>query len=239
VNAQFHVNIRTPRLASRRSVALKSREIGVAHWDDALTLEFGDRRPAVSSVTIAPAPGATTVFLAGDSTVTDQTAEGRGVLGQMIPRFFAPTSRWPITPSPGEKPPLVQSGERRLEKNLRTSSRPATICSCSSRTDNQKAGPTRRRTNHSSGSVVADTRARPRHSVLVTSMDGPLQRAGAIVDSLGAFPEAMRRVAHDDGVALIDLTPMSRRFYEALGPEGSKRAFVAYPAGMFQPRPPN
>jgi len=71
----FTVNIRHTRLAAGGYVALKSREIGVAHWDNALTLEFGDSRPAVAAVGIAPAPDAVTVFLAGDSTVTDQTAE--------------------------------------------------------------------------------------------------------------------------------------------------------------------
>ena len=56
---------------------------------------------------------------------------------------------------------------------------------------------------------------------------------GAIVNSLEGFPDAMRRVARQEGVALIDLTAMSQRFFEALGPEGSKRAFVHYPAGTF------
>jgi len=34
-------------------------------------------------------------------------------------------------------------------------------------------------------------------------------------------------------VALIDLNGMSKAFYEALGPEKSKKAFVQYPAGTF------
>lgn len=35
------------------------------------------------------------------------------------------------------------------------------------------------------------------------------------------------------GVPLIDLNEMSKVFYEALGPEESKKAFVHYPAGTF------
>ena len=36
----------------------------------------------------------------------------------------------------------------------------------------------------------------------------------------------MRAVAREESVALIDLNPMSMRFYEALGPEVSPRAFA-------------
>jgi hypothetical protein len=43
VTRSFIVNIRNSRLAAGGRVALKGRELGVAHWDDALTLEFGDR----------------------------------------------------------------------------------------------------------------------------------------------------------------------------------------------------
>jgi hypothetical protein len=43
----------------------------------------------------------------------------------------------------------------------------------------------------------------------------------------------MRQTAREENVALIDLTAMSKIFYEALGPEESKKAFVIYPAGTF------
>jgi hypothetical protein len=36
----------------------------------------------------------------------------------------------------------------------------------------------------------------------------------------------VRQVALEENVALIDLNAMSKLFYEALGPENSKRAFV-------------
>jgi hypothetical protein len=49
---------------------------------------------------------------------------------------------------------------------------------------------------------------------------------GHIVPTLGEYPEAVRAVARQESVALIDLTPMSVRFYEALGPESSPRAFA-------------
>src|SRR6185436_8622897 len=62
--------------------------------------------------------------------------------------------------------------------------------------------------------------------VLIT----PMQRRtfdsqGKITNSHGDYPEAVRQVAREDNVALIDLHEMSTRFYEALGPEKSKLAF--------------
>jgi beta-galactosidase len=236
VTRSFTVNVRTPRLEAGGSVALKTREVGAAHWDDALTIEFGDRRPAVSSVTIAPAPSATTVYLAGDSTVTDQTAEPWSAWGQMLPRFLSPDVAVANHAESGES---LRSfvGERRLEK-IFDQIKPGDYLFLQFAHNDQKAGPDTTAYESLLRSVVADARARLAIPVLVTSMERRrFNDAGAIVDSLGAFPEAMRRVARLDGVALIDLTPMSRRFYEALGPEGSTRAFVHYPGGTFPDQP--
>ncbi|RYD31354.1 MAG: hypothetical protein EOP85_22850 [Verrucomicrobiaceae bacterium] len=68
---KFTVNIRQPAYKGGR-VGLKEREKGYLHWDDRLTIEFNGPRPCVAAVEISPAPDATTVWLLGDSTVTDQ-----------------------------------------------------------------------------------------------------------------------------------------------------------------------
>ena len=90
----FNVNIRTPQLSSGNSIKLNSREWDAATglvktltWDDKLTLQFYDSAPAVCGVEIAPAPeDVVTVFIIGDSTVTDQP--GGGTWGQYLPRWF-------------------------------------------------------------------------------------------------------------------------------------------------------
>jgi lysophospholipase L1-like esterase len=74
---------------------------------------------------------------------------------------------------------------------------------------------------------VAETRKRGGIPVLIT----PVQRrtfdaAGKVVNSHGDYPDAVRQVAKEENVPLIDLHAMSKTFYEALGPEGSKRAFA-------------
>jgi hypothetical protein len=50
--------------------------------------------------------------------------------------------------------------------------------------------------------------------------------AGHIVPSLGDYPDAMRSVAREERVALLDLHAMSIRVYEALGPQLATRLFA-------------
>jgi beta-galactosidase len=228
----FVVNTRNARLRAGGFVALKSREVGVAHWDDALTLEFGDRRPAVAAVEIVPEADGTTVFLAGDSTVTDQTSEPWSSWGQMLPRFFGPGVAVANHAESGES---LRSfvAERRLEKIFDLIKAGDYLFLQFAHND-QKLGSDTEPYEASLRSVIADTRRRGAVPVLVTSMQRRrFDTRGAIVNSLEGFPDAMRRVARQEGAALIDLTTMSQRFFEALGPEGSKRAFVHYPAGTF------
>jgi beta-galactosidase len=228
----FTVNVRNSRLTRGGSVALKSREIGVAHWDNALTLEFADRRPAVAGLTIAPAPDAVTVFLAGDSTVTDQTSEPWSAWGQMLPRFFSQDVAVANHAESGESLRSFVS-ERRLEK-IFDQVKAGDYLFLQFAHNDQKLGLDTTAYESTLRSVVADTRRRGAVPVLVTSMQRRrFDSRGLVVNSLEGFPDAMRRVAKQDGVALIDLTAMSQRFYEALGPDGSRRAFVHYPAGTF------
>jgi hypothetical protein len=56
---------------------------------------------------------------------------------------------------------------------------------------------------------------------------------GQIINTLEDYPEAMRQTAKEENVPLIDLNAMSKQFYEALGPENSKKAFVHYPANTY------
>ena len=81
---------------------------------------------------------------------------------------------------------------------------------------------------------IDEARARGAHPVLVT----PTQRRsfdanGHIRDTHEDYPEAMRWLAAKENVPLIDLNEMTRTLYEALGPDTSKRAFVHYPAGTY------
>ncbi len=90
----FNVNIRTPDLSKGNAIKLNTRELDYATgivktytWDDKLTLQFFDSAPAVCALEIEPAAeDVVTVFIIGDSTVTDQ--QSGGTWGQYLPRWF-------------------------------------------------------------------------------------------------------------------------------------------------------
>jgi len=58
-----------------------------------------------------------------------------------------------------------------------------------------------------------------------------------VINTLGDFPDAVRKVAMEKKVPLIDLNAMSKQLYEAWGPEESKKAFCHYPANTYPNQP--
>jgi lysophospholipase L1-like esterase len=74
---------------------------------------------------------------------------------------------------------------------------------------------------------VEETKRHGGLPVLITPMNRRTFDAGAtITNSHGDYPEAIRQVAREEKVPLIDLNAMSKPFYEALGPDISKQAFA-------------
>jgi len=81
---------------------------------------------------------------------------------------------------------------------------------------------------------IVKTREKGATIVFVT----PTQRRsfgddGKIKDTHGEYPAAMRKLAEEEGVPVIELNEMTRTLYETLGVEESRRAFVQYPANTF------
>jgi len=74
--------------------------------------------------------------------------------------------------------------------------------------------------------------------ILVTAMNRrTFDDTGHIKQSLGDYPQAMRDVAAEDHLGLIDLNNMSKQLFEAMGPQGTVKAFVHYPANTFPSQP--
>ena len=74
---------------------------------------------------------------------------------------------------------------------------------------------------------IAEVRRRGATPILVTSPERRnFDAAGHIVPSLGDYPDAVRIVAREENVALVDLNLGSVHFYETLGPEAAQRAFA-------------
>ena len=232
----FDVNVRTRTIDGDYAnlVHLKPREIGNADWDQKLTLEFNGEHPGFRSLRIEPVEE-TTVYLAGDSTVVDQDVEPWAAWGQMLPRFFRPGV---VIANHGESGETVRSFEREL--------RFAKIFSALKAGDYLflQFGHNDQKPENSVpldlykkllATYIDKTRAAGATPVLVTSMNRrAFDENGKIKDTFVGYPQAMRAVAKEKNVALIDLNTMSKTLYEAWGPELSTKAFVHYPANTFR-----
>lgn len=237
VTRTFTVNVRTAAIPGGDSVRLKSREVGSATWDDRLTLEFNGAHPALRELRVVPARRPATVFLAGNSTVVDQTAEPWAAWGQMFPRFFKPGRVVIANHAESGESLRAFVAERRLAKILSTMERGDYLFIEFAHND-QKPGASYVEPfttyKEELKRYIGEARSRGATPVLVTSMHRRrFDSTGTIVNTLGDYPDAARQTAAEEKVALIDLNAMSRSFYEALGPNDSKRAFVHYPAGTY------
>lgn len=234
----FLVDVHRPEFPGGR-VALKERELGAANWDDRLAVAFLGDTPGVRSVSVEPlAPDAaiTRVFLAGDSTVTDQAREPYAGWGQMLPLFFGPEA---VVANHAESGLALASfrGGRRLDKIL-AQLRPGDFVLIQFGHNDQKAKGEAAGAFAGYAALLAEFVDRIRdhagQPVLVTSVARRrFDDTGTVVESLGDFPEAVRRVADAKDVPLIDLNTMSKRLYQALGAEGSKDLFLHVPAHTY------
>ncbi len=218
-------------------VKLKQRERDYLHWDKKLTLEFNGRAPKICGLTITPNNEATTVFLAGNSTVVDQDKEPWAAWGQMIPNFFIPGKV--VVANYAESGEALTSfrSARRLEKILNLM-KPGDYIFIEFGHNDQKQkgngiGPW---TSYSNDlrDYINKCRSKGGIPVLITSMHRrSFDANGNISNTLGEYPAAVRKVAIDENVALIDLNTMSKTLYENWGVEESLKAFVHFPANSF------
>lgn len=232
----FTVNVRTPRINTEESISLKPREVVYLNWDNKLTLEFNNARPCVAAIEIKEVDDAITMYLAGNSTVVDQEYEPWAAWDQMIPRFFKPGV---VVTNYAESGETLKAfvGEKRLEKILSVI-KPNDYLFIEFAHNDQKPGSSHVEPFTSYKDMlklyISEARERGAIPVLVTSMHRRnFDEEGKIINTLGDYPEAVRQTAKEENVAMIDLNAMSKEFYEAMGPEESKKAFVHYPAGTF------
>lgn len=230
VTRTFNVNVRTAKISTGGAVRLKERELTseIVNWDEKLTLEFNGAHPSVAALEITPVTDVTTVFLLGDSTVCDQPKEPWNSWGQMLPRFFNDRVAVANHAQSGES--LRSSlGAHRLDK-VTSVMRPGDYLFIQyGHNDMKERGDGIGAFTSYKADLerfVAAARARGGIPVLVTSMHRKsLDAAGKIKNTLGDYPEAVRTVAREQKVALIDLHAMSALFYEALGPAEIAAAF--------------
>jgi lysophospholipase L1-like esterase len=227
----FLVNIRTAKIPGGGEVRLKDREKGneAIAWDSKLQLEFTDSHPGVRSLTIEKDDKVPTIFIAGDSTSTDQPREPFSSWGQSLPVFFKPEI---AVANHGESGESLRGffGEKRVDKLLSVV-RPGDYLLIQMGHNDQKEkgeGVGAFTTYKSDLKRFAAMAKEKGVSVVLVS---PMNRLtfgedGKIANSLGDFPEAVRQAGKEANLPVIDLNAMSKPFYEALGPVDAHKAFA-------------
>lgn len=227
----FLVNTRTPKIAGGGEVRLKEREktSEIWAWDDRITLEFTNARPAVRAIEIEKADEVPTIFIAGDSTSTDQGQEPFNSWGQMLPRFFKPEI---AVANHGESGESLKSflGARRLAKVMSVI-RPGDflLIQMGHNDQKEKGEGVGALTTYKADlkQFIREAREHGASPILLTSVHRLTFNAeGKITNSLGDYPEAVRQAGVEENVPVIDLNAMSKAFYEALGPAHARQAFA-------------
>jgi lysophospholipase L1-like esterase len=231
----FIVNVRDAKLAppplnapGGSLVLLKPREQGSFSWDDRLTLEILGEHPGVTAIAIEPVT-LPTVFLLGDSTVTDQAAEPAASWGQMLPAFFAPDIAIANHAESGETMKSFMT-ELRLAKVLELA-KPGDWALIQFGHNDQKANwPQTYAAAETTyrdylRTWIAEFRRRGVTPVLVSSPERRFWTGTRIRPTLSDYAAAVKAVGAELDVPVIDLNAMSMAFYEALGPDRAPIAF--------------
>ena len=236
IKKKFTVSVWHRSIQGGGKVDLKHRELSKLDWDHKLTLEFNNENPRVDAIKITPAH-VPTIFLAGNSTVTDQQLEPWSCWGQMLPYFFKPGSV-AIADMAASGSTLKASVARKRLKKIARMIKPGDYFFIQFADNDQKPGPSH--VDPFTGyekylrRFINVARNHGATAVLVTPINRHFFNPdGTVKNTLGNYPKAMRQLAKKDNVPLIDLNAMSKTMFEAYGAQKSGKLFVHFPAGTF------
>ena len=234
----FIVNKRNTEIllpdGKRDHVKLKPAEADALRWDDKLTIEINGDAPACSQIKIEKVD-VPTIYLCGNSTVVDQDKEPWTSWGQIF-------GYW-LTDEVGVAN-YAQSGL--TASSFYAQNRLKKICSLAKPGDyvfiefghndqkekNAGAGAFYNFA-HMLKTYVDQIREKGAVPVFVTPTQRRAWDGDKIRETHGRYPEAMRFVAKDLNVPVIEVHDMTRTFFESLGVEDSKHSLVHYPVGTY------
>ncbi|OYX85713.1 MAG: rhamnogalacturonan acetylesterase [Flavobacteriales bacterium 32-34-25] len=231
----FNVNVRFPKIDANSQIQLKERDLGQLNWDEKLTLEFLGT-VEIESISITPITDVTTVYLAGDSTVTDQDLEPWASWGQYITNYFDKNVVVANYAASGLTLRSFKAGLR-LKKIISVIKPGDYLIVEFAHNDEKEKGEGIGPWDSYSVSIreyVQAARDKGAIPILIT----PVQRRafnadGTLKPTHGDYPDAMRKVAQEMNVPLVDITKLTTTLYESWGDEPSRKAFVQYPANTF------
>ncbi|MEV4224549.1 rhamnogalacturonan acetylesterase [Nonomuraea sp. NPDC049725] len=217
----FTVNVRTP----------ESQQNGYdGDGCPGLTLTFTGPAPEVRAIELARTRGRA-LFLAGDSTVTDQATAPYTGWGQRLPRHFGRGLSVVNHSGSGESSASFLANPA-MWAEMRDQLCPGDVALVQFGHNDKQTSAVEFRSNLTR--IVHGIEARGATPVLVTPVvrrrftGSRLDLDGLIVNGLGVdLPAETRTVAAAQGVALIDLTRDSRELVESLGPEESKSLYLS------------
>src|SRR5215472_11150132 len=164
----------------------------------------------------------------GDSTVCDQPTEPYNSWGQMITRFFKPVIAVSNQAESGESVAGALA-KGRFAKIWGDMKRGDHLFVQFGHNDMKStAADALERYTDDLRHVVDETRRRGGIPVLLTPVSRrSFNGEGKITNSFVGYPDAVKLVAKEKDVPLIDLQEMGARFYEAPGREASHQAFAS------------
>ncbi|MFC4099891.1 rhamnogalacturonan acetylesterase [Paenibacillus xanthanilyticus] len=204
-----------------------------------LWLAFSGLAPRINALTIAPSEEVFTLYLAGDSTVADQPPEGEPYAGwgQMLPMYFK-----------GDAAVANHAASGRSSRSFILEGRLDTLLKEARANDllliqfghnDQKYDELRRTEPFSTYKehlriYVERARALGMTPILITSVHRRYyEPGGQLADTHGDYLVAVKELAQEESVPLIDLAAKSKRLYEELGEEASKSLFMCGAPGEF------
>lgn len=187
--------------------------------------------PAPLNVVVTPAPVSTRrLFLAGDSTVTDQETAPYTGWGQRLPSHFSQGLSVVNHSGSGEST-VSFLAEPAMWEALRPQLGPRDVVLVQFAHNDKQTTAAQYRANLTE--IVSGIRSTGATPVLVTPIvrrwftGTKLNSTGLIVNSLGVdLPAEMRSVAAAEHIDLIDLTARTQALVEALGPEAAKALYL-------------
>ena len=232
---RFMVNVRTAKFDINNTITLKPAEIKGLNWDEKLTLEFLGTS-IVQSIKVTPVSKIITIYMAGDSTVMEHDLEPWASWPQFFQNYLTTDV---VIANYAYSGLTLRSFEStyRLEKILYLME-PGDYLFIEFGHNDEKATGDGKGASGAYTALLKDlivkTRNKGGSPILVT----PIQRRifnpnGTLKPTHGEFPDAMRKVAQEMQVPLIDVTKMTTSLYQSWGNELSKKAFVHYPANTF------
>lgn len=195
-----------------------------------VVLRFSGVAPRINALRFEPCPNAMTVYLAGDSTVTDQETFPYAGWGQMLPAFFKAEVAVDNRAVSGRSSRSF-IGEGRLDAILEEIG-PGDHLWMQFGHNDQKSDAARHTEPFGSYKemlllYIEGARSKGAHPVLITSMHRRrFDDNGELVDTHGDYLTAMRELAKESEVPIIDLAAKSAELFQSLGAEACKELFM-------------